>query len=298
MTCQDVGSGASPQSLEPHSYTAPRPDDELISTCCTVPGWLIAPLKLIRQELMSKLVRLIRHAESAANAGLATTSPDSIQLTERGHRQAQKLAATIMSPPDMIISSPFERALATALPTAKRFPHVPLETWSVEEFTYLSPSRFAGTTQSDRKPMAEAYWKAGNSTASDGPGAETFTELLKRAEITLNRLTASKAEHILIFSHGQFIRAVAWLINHGKTAGEPDFMRRFRELEAKEPLMNCAGYELTIRDGDWAVEYQLSQDGQVKFIDEFCTDQSVAPLPQAPLTREVRDAMASRSAKT
>jgi hypothetical protein len=29
----------------------------------------------------TKVVRLVRHAQSAANAGLATTSPDSIPLT-------------------------------------------------------------------------------------------------------------------------------------------------------------------------------------------------------------------------
>ena len=88
-----------------------------------------------------KLVRLIRHAESAANAGLATTAPDSIPLTEKGQLQARAIADSITSAPDLIISSPFERAIATALPTTERFPHVPFETWPVEEFTYLSPNR-------------------------------------------------------------------------------------------------------------------------------------------------------------
>lgn len=109
-----------------------------------------------------KVVRLIRHAESAANAGLATTAPDSIQLTEKGQLQARAFADSITSAPDLIISSPFERAIATALPTAERFPNVLFELWPVEEFTYLSPNRFAGTTQADRKPHAESYWKNGD----------------------------------------------------------------------------------------------------------------------------------------
>lgn len=67
-----------------------------------------------------KRVRLIRHAESAANAGLATTAPDSIPLTQSGHFQAQTSADSIMFAPDLIISSPFERAVATAKPTAER----------------------------------------------------------------------------------------------------------------------------------------------------------------------------------
>jgi broad specificity phosphatase PhoE len=46
-----------------------------------------------------KLVRLIRHAESAANAGLATTAPDSIPLTEKGQLQARAFADSFMSAP-------------------------------------------------------------------------------------------------------------------------------------------------------------------------------------------------------
>ncbi|MGF6329343.1 broad specificity phosphatase PhoE [Pseudomonas sp. BS3782 TE3695] len=53
-----------------------------------------------------KLIRLIRHAESAANTGLATTEPDSIPLTENGQIQARALEDSVMSPPDLIISSP------------------------------------------------------------------------------------------------------------------------------------------------------------------------------------------------
>lgn len=106
---------------------------------------------------MAKVVRLIRHAESAANAGLVTTAPDTIPLTDHGRSQAIALAETISVVPDLIVSSPFERAKATALPTAHRFGHVPVEIWAVEEFTYLSHGRFAGTTQADRKPRADAY---------------------------------------------------------------------------------------------------------------------------------------------
>lgn len=91
-----------------------------------------------------KRVRLIRHAESAANAGLATTALDSIPLTEKGQLQARTLAKSFTSAPYLIISSPFERVVATALPTAARFPHIALEFWPVEKFTSLSPNRFAG----------------------------------------------------------------------------------------------------------------------------------------------------------
>lgn len=128
----------------------------------------------------------------------------------------------------MIIASPFERAIHTALPSSKRFPDAPVEIWPVEEFTYLSPSRFVGTTQADRKPVADAYWIKGDKEEIDGPGAESFVGLLRRAELALDRLARSEAANILIFSHGQFIRAMAWFIRHGDGADTPDNMRLFR----------------------------------------------------------------------
>lgn len=192
------------------------------------------------------------------------------------------------SSPDLIIASPFERAIDTALPTAHRYPDVPFEIWTVEEFTYLSPGRFAGTTQADRRPMVDAYWNTGDKSLIDGPGAESFVELLERARAMLDQLAQSEANQVVVFSHGQFIRSVAWFIQHGIGAGAPDLMRRFRELDLAEPLVNCAGYEIVLRSGRWMVEHQVIQDGVVKFIDHFCTDQSVGPIPLAPMTREVR----------
>ena len=239
-----------------------------------------------------KTVRLIRHAQSAANAGLSTTAPDTIPLTDLGRLQAQALADSMTSVPDLIVASSFERAIDTALPTAQRYPDVPFEIWAVEEFTYLSPGRFAGTTQADRRPMVDTYWNAGDQSLIDGPGAESFVELLERAQRMLDQLAHSDARSVLIFSHGQFIRAVAWFIQHGDEAGSQHLMRRFRELDVGEPLLNCAGYEMVLKDGQWTVEYQLSQDGVVKFIDQFCTDQSVWPIPLTPMTREVRDFIA------
>lgn len=218
-----------------------------------------------------KLVRLIRHAESAANAGLATTAPDSIPLTEKGKLQARAFADSITSAPDLIISSPFERATATAIPAAERFPHTRFELRPVEEFTYLTPNRFSGSTQADRKPHAESYWENGDAEFTDGPGAESFDHLLERADAMLTKLADSNAQNILVYSHGQFIRAVAWLIKHGGHAHSYDLMREFRALDVREPFRNCSSYQLVFSDGGWTVECQIDSSGRERFIDEFCT---------------------------
>lgn len=220
-----------------------------------------------------KFVRLIRHAQSAANAGLATTAPDSIPLTEKGQLQARTLADSITSAPDLIISSPFERAIATALPTAARYPHVPFEFWPVEEFTYLSPNRFAGTTQADRKPFAEDYWESGDAEFTDGLGAESFDHLLGRVDTMLAKLADHDAKDILVFSHGQFIRAAAWRIKHGGHARSYELMREFRAHDVREPFKNCSSYQLVLTDGRWTVECQIDSSDQERFIDDFCTSE-------------------------
>jgi broad specificity phosphatase PhoE len=218
-----------------------------------------------------KLVRLIRHAESAANAGLATTAPDSIPLTEKGLNQALALSASITHAPELIISSLFERAIATGLPIAERFPHVPFELWPVEEFTYLSPNRFAGTTQAERKPYAENFWRNGDAEITEGPGAESFEHLLARADAMLTKIASHDAQKILVFSHGQFIRAAAWLIKHGSHARSYGRMREFRALDVSEPFRNCWSYQLELDDGKWTVKCQIDSSGRERFIDEFCT---------------------------
>lgn len=143
--------------------------------------------------------------------------------------------------PELFVSSPLKRAMATALPTVNRFGHMPMEIWAVEEFTYLCLGRFAGPTQTDRKPMADAYWQLGDMKSIDGPGAECFFDLLLRAKIMLDRLATSEADTVLVFSHGQFIRAVAWFIRHGQDAGTPENMRLFRTLDTKDPLRIAQG---------------------------------------------------------
>jgi broad specificity phosphatase PhoE len=218
-----------------------------------------------------KRARLIRHAQSSANAGLATTAPDSIPLTEKGRTQAQALADCMTSAPDLIIASPFERAMATAQPMAERYPLVPFQLWAVEEFTYLSPCRFAATTQAERAPHVKDYWHKGHADTVDGPGAESFDHLLERAAHMLNELAQSNAMNIHVYSHGQFIRAAAWLIKHASHSRSRELMREFRAQDIATPLGNCWSYQLAFTEGRWAVQYGIDPTDQSTFTDEFCT---------------------------
>lgn len=209
-----------------------------------------------------KTITLIRHAESLANAGLPTLAPAGIALTENGRRQAADFAAVLTEAPDLIVCSPFERARATARFSAQRFVQVPVQEWPVEEFTYLDPSRFIGTTQAQRKPQADAYWQRADAAFIDGPGAESFAHLIARAERMLQRLSTLDADHVLVFSHGQFIRAVLWWLEYGQRATEPDLMRRFRASELADPLPNTGGHTLQLNTPGHYTIRRFSIDGR------------------------------------
>lgn len=159
-----------------------------------------------------KQVRLIRHGQSAANAGEASVDHATIPLTLKGIEQAQSVARSFTHAPDLIVASPFSRAQATAMATAATFPNTPFEIWPIQEFTYLDPARCANTTVAQRQDWVEAYWARSDPAFIDGAGAESFSGFIARAQSFLNRLAEHPAQRTAVFSHGQFINAVAWLI--------------------------------------------------------------------------------------
>jgi hypothetical protein len=53
-----------------------------------------------------KIVRLIRHGKSAANAGAATQDHTSIPLTDRGVEQAHQVTLSFVEPTELIVASP------------------------------------------------------------------------------------------------------------------------------------------------------------------------------------------------
>ena len=82
---------------------------------------------------------LVRHGESAANAGTATTDPATIPLTPRGHDQAERVAVALSERPDLIVVSPYLWTRETAEPAMRRFPDVPVETSRASERYGLLP---------------------------------------------------------------------------------------------------------------------------------------------------------------
>ncbi|OAJ49617.1 hypothetical protein ALQ29_02939 [Pseudomonas marginalis pv. marginalis] len=249
-----------------------------------------------------KQVRLIRHGESAANAGEATLDHATITLTPRGVEQAQLVALSFNHAPALIVASPFTRAHSTAMATAAVFPNILFETWPIQEFTYLELTRCTGTTVADRREWVEAYWAKADPGFTDGEGAESFLDFIARAQSFLDRLAVHPAHDIVVFSHGQFINAVAWLIERKPLGIDGGAMVDWREYEIANHVPNCgecllskdpdeAGWKVSRSapkeprmDSIWRVPgraYQVARDPERLLIEERAEALSAAgyPLP-------------------
>jgi len=198
--------------------------------------------------------RFIRHAESAANAGAVTADPVSIPLTPHGHDQAQSISAPFAAAPDLIVCSPFLRVQQPAAPTLAHFVAVPVETWPVQEFTYLAPARCAHTTGEQRKPWVAQYWDTADPLAVDGAGAESFAAFMWRVSSRVDRLGELPLVSVALFGHGQFMQAVRWSIAHRPQIIGAEAMRAFRAFDVAHPIANATGFEATCDASIWALK--------------------------------------------
>ncbi len=191
---------------------------------------------------------LIRHGQSESNAGLPTRYPGSAPLTELGRRQARAAAAQFPEPPGLVVVSPFLRTRQTAEPLLERHPACLVETWPVQEFTYLDPVKYAGTTAKERSVDVAAYWKRLEPEYRDAEGAETFLEFLGRVDACLERL-AGRTASVVLFGHGQFLRGVLLRLLMPFLTDPTDLMLRFRAFRLGVVIPNASMIRLRLDHG-------------------------------------------------
>jgi broad specificity phosphatase PhoE len=187
-----------------------------------------------------KEIWLIRHAESAANAGAVTSSPETIPLTEKGLQQARRVAAWFDKQPDIIAVSRYVRTQQTATPLQELYPTTISKQWEVQEFTYLAPERCRNTTFAERKPLVAAYWSRNDPDYCDGVGAESFAEFIQRARRTIEQIKCDNSSFIVVITHGQFIKAMMWLWWHKAEHSERESMSAFRAFMQGVGVPNAA----------------------------------------------------------
>lgn len=184
---------------------------------------------------------IVRHAESAANAGGRTGEPATIPITETGVRQAERVANLISTRPSVIVVSRYARTVQTAAPLLKRYPSVPVERWPVEEFTYLDIAACAGTTYAEREGLRDAYWTRCDPLWADGHGCESFSCFIGRVRDFEHALSVRKQdETVVVFTHGLMMQALLWLQQHSSGKTDRVSMQDFDRLRKSISVPNCA----------------------------------------------------------
>lgn len=155
---------------------------------------------------------IIRHGESEGNAGLPSSSDAATPLTARGKKQAEYISEYIQTRPDVFILSPYLRAAQTAIPTLAKFPDVPIETWPIQEFSYLSHEQYKNTISASRRKISKDFFLRGDPDLVLGDGGESFNQFINRIHSCLMRLSASPSQYTVLFGHGWFMRAMLWYL--------------------------------------------------------------------------------------
>jgi broad specificity phosphatase PhoE len=199
-------------------------------------------------------ILLIRHGQSVTNAGGRAPDQISNPLTELGRAQARMVAERLDCEPELIVTSPFLRAQQTSMPLRHRFPDVPVEEWPVQEFSFLNPALYRGTSEMDRESHVVAYWQREDPAFVDSPGTESFTSFFDRARDTLRRLVnrrpATKGAEgcIVVFTHGFFMQAIRMVLLFPH-ATDAELMASFQRFHLLNIIENIGSLELEVRDG-------------------------------------------------
>jgi probable phosphoglycerate mutase len=185
-------------------------------------------------------ILVVRHAESAANAGERTVDPATIPITDRGAIQAQYLADLVPARPSIVAVSRYLRSVQTGEPLSLRFPDLPFEEWSIEEFTYLDPTVCARTTYAERRTLREAYWSRREPSHVDGPGCECISDFIARVRLLEHTLCSRVDETVVVITHGLVMRALLWLQQCPVTGATEADMAKFDNFRRRVSVPNCA----------------------------------------------------------
>jgi probable phosphoglycerate mutase len=148
---------------------------------------------------------LIRHGMTDAVGKTITGRFPGVHLNEIGQKQAADLAVRLrLWKIDAIYSSPLERALETAAPTAQR---LRLNVMKSEALSEVDFGEWSGRTLEELNQLPE--WRLFNTFRSStrAPGGELATEVQTRMVEQLTRYSRQHPDQtVAVFSHADAIR--------------------------------------------------------------------------------------------
>ena len=204
---------------------------------------------------MKKNIFFVRHGESLGNLdGPLTVLRSDIVLSDNGIAQSAAMAEDIgalfrpenfeksaksagnpgvsgvgsvpsagASGPDLIIVSPYLRAVQTAHPLFAKFPEIPTEIWSfVHEFEPACSVQ-GKLDRLQRFAIYDEYFARDDHNFRNGTDGETFAEFIARVDRTIAKLRETKAKNIVIVTHYWFINAMLMRIKNPEIKLSPKY---------------------------------------------------------------------------
>lgn len=183
-----------------------------------------------------KQIYLIRHAQSAANAGkhsdMVTHANADIPITELGQKQAEILAdwlAEHVENVKEIFVSPYLRTQQTAMPYAQMMQMSPTVLPDLHEFNYLSFAHIDGKAFAELRELSEQYWARNDVDFRDGDDCDSFASFFNQIS-RIRQYFAEKEDGVyVVYGHGFWIGVLLWQLI-GRFSGELN-MQKFREFE-------------------------------------------------------------------
>ena len=161
--------------------------------------------------MAERLLTLVRHGRTRANAGGLLQGHVDNELDEVGHDQASVLGPALarVAPVDRIIASPLRRAQQTAAAIAG---HVGLTVETDRRWIELDYGDYDGQPMSSIPPEVWARWRSDPDFRP--PSGESMAELETRVHGALVDLAANDTGmHVVVVSHVSPIKAaVAWAL--------------------------------------------------------------------------------------
>ncbi|MBQ9419687.1 MAG: histidine phosphatase family protein [Synergistaceae bacterium] len=149
-----------------------------------------------------------RHGQTEWNLQYRFQGRTDVKLTETGKRQAHSLAARLLSwPPDIIYTSPLERAHYTASAIAERHNLTPVILPELEEINF---GTWEGESIMDLEQNQSGIFASWRSDPFFYPpkGAETWERLYARLERAVRVFLQGSYRRIVVVSHGGIMRAL------------------------------------------------------------------------------------------
>lgn len=172
-----------------------------------------------------KTVYFVRHGESEGNAGPYFQGLES-PLTEVGRQQALVIVDRCSKlSVGLLVASPAKRTKETAIAISKQI-NKPIE-WSELFLERRRPSEIVGKRKDDSaiKTIEDSWFLSmteGSARVGDG---ETFSELMGRVDAALEFLRSKTEQHILVVTHGFFLRTLLGRVLFGQSFTGADLKR-------------------------------------------------------------------------